>query len=357
MNKSIFRILSILILCSVPLEISAQLSHRSGVERPNVSQGASVNQQVGITDIEIEYHGPRANGRVIWGGLVPFGQVWRAGANQNTTISFSTSVTIEGEHLDAGTYGLHMLPEEDDNFTVIFSSNHTSWGSFYYEESEDALRVKATVSPVDHREALMYYFEPLNQSQTQVHLDWAGKKITFNVSVPMIETTIANFRNKNLRHLPRFEWYGRWEAAMFCMAHETNLDEALEWINVSIQQEEKFENLMVKSDILKLLGREQESKDFLNKALEKATSYKLGVYGAELLGIFDKPLKALEVFKLHAEQYPNEVPPYTRMARVYFRLGETTMVEQSMERAMQNADSEQEKRSVRFWARVLDIEL
>ena len=94
--------------------------------------------------------GPLANGRKVWGGLVPYGQVWRAGANENTTITFSDPVTIEGKPLDRGTYGLHMIPNEDQ-WTIIFSKMHTAWGSFSYDQKEDALRV--TVKPETDRSA------------------------------------------------------------------------------------------------------------------------------------------------------------------------------------------------------------
>ena len=107
---------------------------------PRASQHALITQRIGITDITINYHRPLANGRQVWGKLVPYGQVWRAGANENTTITFTDPVTIEGQALDKGTYGLHMSPNENE-WTVIFSKNATSWGSFAYKQDEDALRV------------------------------------------------------------------------------------------------------------------------------------------------------------------------------------------------------------------------
>src|ERR1700675_3029958 len=110
------------------------------LDLPLASQRAEVSQRIGVTDITIRYHRPLANDRKVWGGLVPYGQVWRAGANINTTITFSDPVTIEGKPLAAGTYGLHMIPNENE-WTVIFSKNSTSWGSFTYKDSEDALRV------------------------------------------------------------------------------------------------------------------------------------------------------------------------------------------------------------------------
>jgi len=102
------------------------------VDLPRPSQHAIVMQRIGITAITINYHRPLVNGRKVFGGLVPYGQVWRAGANENTTITFPDAVTIEGKPLAAGTYGLHMIPTEDQ-WTVIFSKMHTAWGSFSYD--------------------------------------------------------------------------------------------------------------------------------------------------------------------------------------------------------------------------------
>jgi len=146
--------LSKLVLCliiSISSSAFAQLSFPSG------SQHANVSQRVGITDITISYSRPSVKGREIWGKLVPYGMnnlgfgtasesPWRAGADENTTISFTHDVTVEGKTLKAGTYGLHMIIYEDGKATIIFSNNSTAWGSFFYEPKEDALRVD--VQPV-----------------------------------------------------------------------------------------------------------------------------------------------------------------------------------------------------------------
>src|ERR1700731_4979103 len=121
---------------------SLSLCHAQTVmlDLPRPSQHAVVTQRIGITDITVNYHRPLANGRQIWGKVAPYGQVWRAGANENTTIAFSDPVTIDGQPLDKGTYGLHMIPGENQ-WTVIFSKNATAWGSFTYKKEQDAMRV------------------------------------------------------------------------------------------------------------------------------------------------------------------------------------------------------------------------
>src|SRR5580698_5270382 len=132
-------------LCLLMAALSGVSPAQSMVlDLPLPSQPAEISQTIGITNITIKYHRPLAADRKIWDGLVPYGKVWRAGANENTTITFSDPVTVEGKPLDKGTYGLHMIPTANE-WTIIFSKAATAWGSFTYDQSEDALRV--TVKP------------------------------------------------------------------------------------------------------------------------------------------------------------------------------------------------------------------
>src|ERR1700730_6527820 len=124
---------------------------------PRVSQRGTVSQRVGLTDITITYHRPAVGGREIWGKTVPYGKVWRAGANENSTISFSDDVSVEGKPPAAGTYGFHTIPDKDQ-WTVIFSKNSTSWGSFSYDEKEDALRVNVKPHAAESFDVLTYVF-------------------------------------------------------------------------------------------------------------------------------------------------------------------------------------------------------
>src|SRR5262245_1588992 len=127
----------VLFLATVWLSLVGLAPAQSFVlDLPRPSQHAVVTQRVGITDITLNYHRPLVNGRKVWGGLVPYGQVWRAGANENITIEFTDDVTIEGKSLPKGIYGLHMIPGENE-WTIILSKNSTSWGSFTYKQDED----------------------------------------------------------------------------------------------------------------------------------------------------------------------------------------------------------------------------
>ena len=127
------------------------------LDLPRVSQRAVVTQRIGLTDVTIVYHRPLVGGRKVFGDVVPYGRVWRAGANDNTTIEFTDPVSIEGHPLPAGRYGVHMIPGPSE-WTIAFSKNSTSWGSFSYDPKEDALRVTVKPAAGPLTEALTYQF-------------------------------------------------------------------------------------------------------------------------------------------------------------------------------------------------------
>ena len=141
---------SLVSLCglSAVLASTPAFAQSAPLKAPEPSPAATVTQTVGLTELKINYHRPAVGGRKIWGGLVPYGEVWRAGANENTTITFSSPVKIGGKPLAAGTYGLHMIPTTKQ-WTVIFSNVSSAWGSFTYDEKEDALRVTVTPQPAE----------------------------------------------------------------------------------------------------------------------------------------------------------------------------------------------------------------
>src|SRR6266581_1483406 len=148
-------------ICLAVLGFGGTVSAQNDLNLPDVSQAAEVKQRIALTDITVKYHRPLVNGRKIWGGLLPFGKVWRAGANENTTIEFSDSVSVEGKPLPKGVYGLHMIPNQD-SCTVIFSKTNTGWGSYSYDQKDDALRVYVKPGPIaETKEALEFEFEDL----------------------------------------------------------------------------------------------------------------------------------------------------------------------------------------------------
>src|SRR5438094_5113356 len=165
------------------LGIGGTVCGQNDLNLPDVSQAAEVKQRVALTDIAVKYHRPLVNGRKIWGGLVPYGKVWRVGANENTTIEFSDPVSVEGKPLDKGTYGLHMIPNQD-SWTVVFSKTNTGWGSYSYDQKDDALGVDVKPRPLaETKEALEYEFENLKPDSTAVTLKWEKLSVPFTVSI------------------------------------------------------------------------------------------------------------------------------------------------------------------------------
>ena len=174
MHPTPFRLAISLGLILTALSASAQTE----LGLPDRSQAAMVQQHLGVTDITIRYHRPLVDGRKIWGGLVPFGKVWRAGANFNTTFEVNDPITVEGKPLPKGTYGLHMIPTAD-SWTIIFSKAADSWGSYTYDQAEDALRVTVKPHPSEMQEALQYSFEDLKPESATVTmtLGQAGRAV------------------------------------------------------------------------------------------------------------------------------------------------------------------------------------
>ena len=223
---------------------------------PEASQAAQVKQRVGVTDITINYARPLVSGRKVWGGLVPLGEVWRAGANENTTIEFSTPVQVEGKPLPAGKYGLHMIPRTD-SWTIIFSKMAEAWGSYTYDEKEDALRVDVKPRENAMEEALEYEFEELKADSAVVLMKWEKIAVPFRVSVTDADAVLPHIRAE-LRGHAAYEWQKLFEAANYCLSKKINLEEALKWADQSIRLEERFENLNVKAEILKALNKRRK---------------------------------------------------------------------------------------------------
>ena len=286
---------------------------------PFESQKSTIIQRIGLTDITIIYHGPSVKNRKIWGGLVPYNQIWRCGANENTIISFTSDVMVEGKLLVAGTYGLHMTPSEN-KWTIIFSKNYTSWGSFFYKKEEDALRVDVTPTATAFQECLSYSFADKKANSVTVELTWEKLTIPFKIEVDVNNVVLANIRNE-LRNLQGFSWEGSYGAANFCLVNNINYDEALKWIEQSIQIKGNFSNLQVKTGLLEKKGQIKEADEIRKKAFSLADENQLNQYGYKLLGE-NKTTEAIEIFKLNVKKYPIGWNVYDSLADAYQKAGD-----------------------------------
>jgi hypothetical protein len=315
----VFAVLSGVLLLTSFSQAQTATGETLMLDLPRASQRAQVMQRIGITDITVNYHRPLANGRQIWGKVVPYGQVWRAGANENTTITFSDPVTIEGQALEKGTYGLHMIPGQEQ-WTVIFSKNAASWGSFTYKQDEDALRVNVKPQAVDMHDALAYDFDDVKPDSAVVTMRWEKVSVPFKVHVNVNDLVTASI-HRQMHGLNQYYWEGWDDAAGYFLANKINLDEALKDEDLSIQAEERYDNLMNKSKILDAMGKKQDADVLRTKALDKANALQLYIYGRQLQGD-KKQEEALAIYRSNAKKFPDYWTSHLGLARVYSAQGD-----------------------------------
>jgi len=313
------RALQASLLCLLLASVSSlSLAQSLVLDLPLQSQEAEISQRIGITDVTIKYHRPLAGDRKVWGDLVPYGKVWRAGANINTTITFSDPVTIEGKPLDAGTYGLHMIPNADD-WTVIFSKNSTSWGAFTYDQAEDALRVNVKPKAADMHNALTYDFDQLQPDSAVVVLEWEKVAVPFKVSVDVHDIVQASLK-KQLRNLSQYTWQSWDDAANYLLAEKIAYDQALTFANKSIENEDRYDNEMTKSKVLVALNRKDDALVAQKKALDLASPLQVHLFARQLQAE-KKNEEAFAIFRDNAKKHPDLWFTHTGLARVYSSQG------------------------------------
>jgi len=309
---------------------------------PEASPKASVSQTVGLTDIAITYHRPAVNKRKVWGELVPYGQVWRAGANENTTISFSSPVTVAGQPLAAGTYGLHMIPTEKE-WTVAFSRVSSAWGSFSYDAKEDALRVAATPRPADFEERLSYRFIDPTENSVTVALRWEKLELPFEIGVETKKVVLESLKSQ-LRGLPRFGWQGWNQAAQWAVRNDVDLDQALAWADQSLGVQTTFRNLRTKAEILEKKGDAKTAQSLRDQAMKIATEQDLNVYGYELIQQ-KKINEAIAIFRKNVKDHPDSWNTYDSLGEALAASGDKKSALENYAKALSmTADPTQKKR-------------
>ncbi len=301
---------------------------------PRVSQHGSVEQTIGLSTVTINYHRPIAGDREIMGKTVPYGKVWRAGANENTTITFSDDAAVEGKPLPAGTYGLHMVPDKEQ-WTVIFSKNSTSWGSFSYDEKEDALRVTVKPGAGEPFNDLTYTFDDVKPDSAAATLRWAKVTVPFRVSFDIKAIVLKSIHNQ-LRSVGGFTWAGYDEAANWCLDNNYNLEEALKWEDTSIQNEDRFENWETKSRILEAMGKKDEAAKAMATALERANAQQYYLY-ARGLQRQGEAKRAFELYTQGAKKDPNHWLSHLGLARVASNAGDYATAAKELKLAIADA--------------------
>jgi len=308
---------------------------------PDGSPKASVSQTVGLSEFTLSYHRPGVNKRKVWGSLVPYGEAWRAGANQNTTLSASTPFTFGGKAVPAGTYGVHMLPSEGE-WTVILSSQAKAWGSFSYEPKEDVVRVATKPEAADFVERLSYTFDDPANDATALALRWEKLRIAVPITVDTKAVTLASIRDQ-LRGLPRFSWQGWNQAAAWCARNDVTTDEALAWADRSLSMQKTFANLRTKALLVEKKGDAKAAAALRAEALPLATEADVNNLGYQLLGE-GKTAEALEVFRKNAKEHPQSWNVWDSLAEGLEKSGDPKGARENYEKALAMAPEDQKKR-------------
>jgi hypothetical protein len=233
------------------LILFVSLSVYSQVDLPRLSPNATVSQTVGYTVVTIDYCRPGVHGRKIWGGLVPYNQVWRTGANEATTIQFTTDVIVEGNKVPAGRYGLFTVPGENE-WTIVFNKTDKQWGAFNYKQDDDLLRFKVKPENGPFTERMLFTFSGLTDSTVDVVLNWENVRVTFNVKTHVLDQAYAKIK-ESLAAKPD-NWQNYAAAANYAADNGVFLKEALLWIDKAIGLEQNYYPYFVKARVYYKMG-------------------------------------------------------------------------------------------------------
>lgn len=259
---------------------------------PRPSQKASVMQTIGVTDITITYSRPGVKGRKIWGNppagtaagtatlddararakdapIVPFGHIWRTGANEATMFEVTDGVLINGQPLAAGRYSLHTIPAKDGEWTIIFNGDAGQWGSFSYDEKKDVLRVKAKPQMVaDNQEWLVFNIDPVADNSAQVNIRWEKLSVPFTVEVKDVKAVTLEKARAAVAAAKPDDFQIRAQAANFALQNKLNMEEAMQWLDQSIKIKETFNNVGLKARTLAEQGKTAEAIAAGEKAIQ-----------------------------------------------------------------------------------------
>jgi hypothetical protein len=338
---------------------------------------ASVTQAIGVVRVTIDYSSPRVvrgtNNRQgkIWGELVPWGLAdlgfngckscpWRAGANENTTFKVSHDVKVQGQPLAAGTYGLHMIPGQDE-WTVIFSKDASSWGSFWYDPKQDALRVKTKAGKSDYHEWLSYEFTEREPAKATVALKWEELQIPFSIAVDNPNQLWVDQMRAELRQSAGFSYQNWQQAADFCAQNKFNLAEGLTWAQRAVSDPtwsggvENFSTLASLANLQDLNGLGPESAKTFDKALSHPTATPIQIHlAARQLMASGKKDQALRVFQLNAKRFPNQWPVHVGLMRGYAATGDKKKALEEARLALAQAPDEANKKNLQNMIKLLE---
>jgi hypothetical protein len=296
------------------------------------SPAAIVGQTIGISTITVKYSRPSVKGREVWGALVPYGwnkqgfgfntdAPWRAGANENTVISFSHPSKVEGKEIPAGDYGLFFVINKDNTGEVILSKDSKSWGSFWYDASRDQLRAPIQIrNTTTSTELLTYEFGNLTKNSGELVLSWEKKQLPVKIEFDVDNIVMAN-ASEELKGPVGFTWQGYTSAANYALQNDVNLEQALKWADQAITQNKNFATLRTKADLLKKLNQSSEADKLMNEAMTMGTENDLNVYGYQLLGAGSID-QAIAIFIANTRRFPKSANTWDSLGEAYVTKGD-----------------------------------
>lgn len=359
---------TLIALATMLVSVSAGAQALSSAPPNGDNQRASVTQHIGLVKVTVDYnspdvHAPNGDDRrgKIWGTLVPYGAPddpfgtctecpWRAGANENTVFTVSHDVKIEGQPLPAGSYGLHMIPAADGEWTVIFSKDHNSWGSYYYDANRDALRVKVKPSKSEYNEWLTYEFIERRPNRATVALKWEELQVPIAITVEnATDLHLAAIRDE-LRSSRGFFWNNWVAAAQYALAAKRPND-ALEFAEVAVNRpfsgQENFQTLSVLALAQEAAGKTAEAKATRERSINHRTAgpNEIHQYARQLMAQGDKA-GALRVWELNAKRHGDTWPVNVGLARGYSAAGRYKEALKYAKLALAQAPDELNRRSL-----------
>jgi hypothetical protein len=246
--------------------LSAPALRAEKIRLPQPSPAAKVGLAIGVTDVEIVYHRPGVKGREIWGGLVPLGEVWRLGANEATTISFSTPVQVDGHDVPAGKYALFAIPGKD-KWTLVLNKKAEQWGAYFYKQEEDLLRFDVKPQPGQSTEWMSFSITPASETSATVEMSWESLRVPFTVSAD-VDRMVWSGIDSVLAGKPDVEAY--LTAVQYAYNKGVRLDEAMTWVDKSLAMQDNFWGREYKARLLQKQGKLDEALQHLDKAMELA---------------------------------------------------------------------------------------
>lgn len=243
------------------------------IQMPQASPAAQISQKVGLTDVTVEYSRPSMKGRKIFGELVPFGQVWRTGANAATLLTFSTEVNIEGNKLPAGTYALYSIPGKN-LWTIIISSNTKLWGAVGYDQSDDLMRFMVKPGKTGQRyETMEINFVDMTDTGASLAIKWENTRVKFRIETEVDDIVMSQIQELVIDQQPQNPGL-YYQAANYYFTNNKDLNQAYEWITKSVDDDPKYWTMHLKAKIELGLGKKKEAIESAQKSMEMAREAK-----------------------------------------------------------------------------------